>query len=244
MLTGKTNSFIKKLNYKDFLIILGTWYFMAALNYLMCEFTLENTPHLTGLFHFLYIAAGRFIYLALIIFYLIYLYPISFEDLGLSLTGLKKQLLTVLSLIIPFFIIILVFVNIPLSYNQLTEKFSPLYQIQSPQVLIQSLFPLLIFFIPAIIIALSEQFLLNKIIFELFSFKLHRLIALIMASLFYSILFLNFQPTIILINFLTAFISIYLYIKAEGSLITASIFSACYYTFYIVYIYGWDFLNF
>jgi len=62
MKKNENNKLISYLNYKDFLIIFGLWYFMAGISF--------NNTRLTEIFHFLFILTGRFIYLALIIFYL------------------------------------------------------------------------------------------------------------------------------------------------------------------------------
>ncbi len=238
------NQLLSKINYKDLLIILGIWYFIAAINFLLGEFNFNHTPALTGLFHYLFIVAGRFIYLALIIFYFISLYSISFSDLGLTLKNLKSGLLSAIFLISALFLTILVFINVPLSYNLITSKFNPLYQVKTPDMFVDSLLPLIFIFIPNIIIALSEQVILNNIIFELFNLKLNTLLAIILSSLFYPVLFLNFNASHILINFIVALISIYLYLKAEGSIIISSLFISGFYSFYIFYIYGWNFLAF
>lgn len=243
-MTEHRSQLMKKINYKDLLIILGIWYFVAAINFLIGKFSFNYTPGLTGLFHYLFIMSGRFIYLALITFYLISLYSISFYDLGLTLKNLKSGLLPILFLIFILFLIILTFINVPLSYNLLTPKFKALYHLKTPTIFIKSLIPLAFIFIPNIIIALSEQLILNSILFELFNFKLNTLLAVILTGLFYPLLFLNFSPGHILINFIIAVISIYLYLKSERSIIIPSIFVGGYYSFYILYIYGWNFLKF
>jgi hypothetical protein len=142
-----------------------------------------------------------------------------------------------------FMLMVLFLINIPLSFAP-EGDFSPLFIIQEPEDFINSLLPLLFLFSGFLIIALSEQLLLSCIVYELFKNTLFsKLISLILTSLFYSIILLNFEPGRILINTIVAFISLLLYSK-NRSILAPSIFLAGYYSLYIVYIYGWDFIKF
>ena len=239
-----TNTFIQKLNYKDILIIFGIWYFIATFNFLMGKIVFKYTPQLTGLIHFSFVFCGRFLYLALILFYLISFHSVSFTELGLSFSNIKQQLFPGFYLITFFGAVALILINLPLSFQTLSSKFDPLYQITNPGHFINSLLPLILIFIPSLIIALSEQLILDNIIYEMFNLKINSTIAAILASLFYSFFLLTFDPGQILINCFIAAISIYLYIRVNGSLYLPTFFMASYYTIYICYIYGWDFIKF
>lgn len=233
---------INKLNYKDIIIILGLWYLMAILHLILKEITFQSFL-LSELFHFLFILSGRLIYLAVVIFYLTYFYPVGFPELGFNFSYLKQQLLTGLSLLIFLFSIVLLLVNIPLSYS-MPEKFSPLFYLLTPEDFIRSLLPLFLIFLTCIIISLSEQFLLNKIIYELFHFTIfNRFMARLLAALVYSVLIFDFSPPRIMINLLIASIAIILYLR-YNSLLASALFMGGYYALYIVYIYGWDLLKY
>ncbi|MDI3546805.1 MAG: hypothetical protein PWR10_457 [Halanaerobiales bacterium] len=236
------NPVISYLNYKDILIILGLWYFMAAFNILAKEIKFDYTL-LTNIFHFLFILTGRFIYLALVIFYLTSLYPISFKDLGINFSNFKRQILLSFSLVFCLLISVILLINIPLSFIDKTG-FTPLYRINNPEVFINSLIPLALLFLANLLTGFSELFLLTNFVLELFNYTIfNRLISVLLASLFYSVILLHFSPSRILVNFIIALISLFLYLKTD-SLIISSFFMAGYYSIYIFYIYGWGFIRF
>ncbi len=233
---------IKHLNYKDLLIILGLWFFMAFFGFLTGEVSFKYSIF-NDFFHFLCIVAGRFIYLALITFYLTSLYQINFNQLGFKFNGLFKQVIFIFSLIVSLLIPVLFFINIPLSFNNITGTFSPLYKINSPEEFVKSLFPFIILLPTNLIISMSEMLLLSKIILQLFSVVFNQFFTLLLTSLFYSILLLSFNPSRILINFIIGFIALFIY-RRVNSLIIPSLFIAGYYTIYILYVYGWHFIRF
>lgn len=244
MFNKTSKIYISKLNYKDMVIIFGIWYFIMAINYLIGDFNLPYTPNLTGALHLLFLFSGRFLFLGLITFYIISLYSATFTELGFKFFLLKSQIFTAIYIWIFLLTVIMIFINIPLSYNNLSTSFKPLYKITSINEFVKSLLPMILIFIPVTVIALSEQFLLNNIIFEIFNYKIPSIISIILSSLFYSIIILSFTPEKILINFIIAFISIYFYLKTDRSLILPTLVMSSYYTFYISYIYGWEFVLF
>ncbi len=244
MLNRSPKKYISHLNYKDLVIIFSIWFFTAYFNYLSSSITFSYAPTLTGLFRLLFISAGRGIFWALILFYLISFYDSSFTEIGLNLKNLKKKIKPALFLILVFLILNLIFINLPLSFNPISDKYNPLYQITCSSHLIKSLTPLLITFFPCLLIAFSEQFLLNSILFETINNKLPTFLAFITAAVIFPVLFLNFNQGRIIQLIILALISIYLYLKTERSIITPALFSAGYYAINIFYIYGWDFLNF
>lgn len=233
---------IKHLNYKDLLIILGLWYLMAVVAFLTGELSLKFNV-LTDFLHYLFILSGRFIFLALILFYLTSLYQVSFRDIGFIFKNFIKQVFIIFSLLSILLLSVLFFINIPLSYKTLSKSFLPLYMINKPEDFINSLFPFVLLFISNIIFGITEILLLAKILLELFNTAFNKYIATIFTGLFYSILLLQFKPSQILINFIIAFISLYIYLK-NRSLISSSLLIAGYYTIYILYIYGWNFIRF
>jgi len=244
LLKIKEKKFIKKFNYKDILIIFFSWFIIVSLIYIIKDQPLEHAPFFSGLINYLFVFSGRFLYLALIILYLISLYTISFTELGLKPNNFKKELYTGIYLSLFLLLFILIFINLPLSFQNINSSFNPLFEITNVQRLILSLLFLLLLLIPNTIIALSEQFILNNIVFELFNFKLNTISAVILSCFFYSFFMLTFTPQKILINFIIALISIYLYLKTEGSLYLPTFFLAFNYSINICFIYGWDYLQF
>jgi len=244
LLKIKEKKFIKQFNYKDIFIIFISWFIIISLVYMLKDQPLKHTPFFSGLINYLFIFSGRFLYLALIILYLISLYVISFKELGLKPYNLKKELYTGIYLGFFLFLFILIFINLPLSFQNINSNFNPLFEVKDVQSLIIGLLFLCLLFIFSSIIALSEQFILNNIVFELFNFKLSIIPAIILSCFFYSFFMLTFTPQRILINFIIGLISIYLYLKAGRSLYLPSFFLAFHYSVNICFIYGWNYLTF
>jgi len=236
-------SFINKMNYKDIIIIFSIWYFIITINSLLCKSTFNNTPMLRGLFHILFITAGKFLFLSLFIFYFVSLYSLSFPQIGFKFKVNKKQVISTIILIIFFLFLLLLFINISLSYKSMVSKFNPLIKIKSPSALVKSFFSLGFIFLITFIIAVAEMLILNKIVFELFNHFLNIYLAVILSSLFYSILLVEFNPSRILINFIIGLIVLFLYIKSEKSVLASSLFLAASYTLLITYIYGWNYIK-
>ncbi len=242
MNTKMQKKFITNFNYKDIIIIFSCWYFIKTFYHLAATISFRYTPNLTGYFRLLIMSTGHLIFLGLIIFYLVSFYNPVFSEIGLKTKKIKKQLIPSLTILSFFWVVLLFFINIPLSFQQLTADFNPLYKITNPEILIYSLFFLLLLFIPVFIISLSEQFMLNSMIFELFDYVFPTIFAVLLSSFFYSILLLEFKPQFILINLLIGCISIFLYLKSRRSLFMPTIFKTVFYSFYICYVYGWDLL--
>lgn len=233
---------ISYISYKDILIILGIWYLMLSLNMVSKGVNLDYTV-LNNFFHFLFIISGRFLSFSFIVFYITSLYPISFADLGIHLKNPLKQLRISSSTSIALIILVILFINIPLTLT-VEKAFSPLIKVNSPEVFVTSILPLLLLIIANLVIALSEQLILVNIFYKLFSRTLfNKFISIVMSSLLYSFLLLNFDPGRILINFLAASISLFIYSKTE-SILTSSFFIASYYSIYIIYIFGWNYIGF
>ncbi|MFW5991832.1 MAG: type II CAAX prenyl endopeptidase Rce1 family protein [Halanaerobiaceae bacterium] len=233
---------ITYLNYKDIIIILGFWFFMAAIILIAKNLELKHLL-LTSIFHFLFILCGRFFFLAIIIFYLTSLYPVNFKQMGIKLTPLREQIIYGFSKVLLLLTATLFIINIRLSFKE-NIVFTPLYEIKGPEYFMAALPPFLLVLSGAVFIALSEQFILNSIIYELFKNTLfNKLLSTILSALFYSVLIISFTPSRILMNFIAALISLLLY-QRKNSLFPPTLFMAGYYTIMIFFVYGWRFMNF
>lgn len=238
----KEKKLVEHLDYKDILIILGAWYLTIIIILITKEIQFKY-PLFTDIFHFLFITSGRFIFFALVTFYLISLYPVGFDILGLNFRSFINQFKYSMPRIGLLLILVLVFINIPASFLRDIE-FSPLYRITGPEPLISSLIPLLLIFAGCLFISLSEQFILNIVFYELFRYThFNRFFSLLFSSLLYSIILVEVNPGRIFLNTLAAMISILLY-KKRDSIITSSLFIAAYYSIYITYIYGFEYISF
>ncbi|MFW6389733.1 MAG: hypothetical protein ACOCZT_01335 [Halanaerobiales bacterium] len=233
---------INYLNYKDILIILFLWYFMAAIILIFKELSFD-IKYITSFFHFLFIVSGRFIFFGIVMIYLSSLYPVDFKQLGINFSNTKSQILSNFSKILFLLVILIIIINMPLSYKN-EQAINSLFNVTGPDSLISLLIPFFLIFFASFFISISEQFFINVIIFELFNNTLFNfIISLILTALFYSIILLNFIPSRIFINFIVAIISILIYRK-DDSIIGSSIFMAGYYASYISFVYGWDFIMF
>jgi len=241
-LKEKKANLINYINYKDVIIIFSFWYLILFFTSMTRNISF-SVPILTSIFHFLFFISGRFIFIGITVFYLSSLYPVSFSELGLVSRNKKKSFFNGLSIGLVLMLMVLFLINIPLSFSP-EGYFSPLFFIKIPEDFIASLIPLILLFFGFLIIALGEQLLLSAIVFELFRNTLFtRLISLILSSLFYSVILLTFQPERILINLIVAFIALRLYLK-NRSIISSAIFTASYYSLYITYIFGWEYLKY
>ncbi len=241
---NSNSNIIDKINYKDIIIIFSIWYFFLGIIFSLYKALFQDTPYIAGFLHVLFITGGRFMGLAIFIYYFISIYSLSFRELGFKFKNLKKQLFPTIMLIIIFFFLIIIFINFPLSYKYVSGKFNPLIAVKNPADLVSSLFPLFFISLCTLIISFAEIFILSKIVFELFNYILNKYLALVLAGLFYSLLLLDLTPEKIMINFILGIILIFLYLKYEKSLLSPALFLSAFYSFSIVYIYGWDCLSF
>lgn len=233
---------INKINYKDIIIIYTLWFFAIAFNHFFNFASFMGVANLDGFFDLLFSFAARLIFISLILIYFTFIYDISIKDLGLHFKTFTKK-------IIPLFIytslllaLVLILINIPLSINKITKYFKPIYQILKIENLVLSLLPAILMLPIFFIISLSEQLMLNLFVYEIFRYKLPKIISKIFASLFFPFLIYNLKPEKIIIYFLLALISITIYERSEKSILIPSIFGAGFYLIYTFYIYGWSFI--
>lgn len=233
---------INKINYKDVIIIYTLWFFTLLFNRFFDLASFIQVPNLSDFFNFLFVFAARLIFLSLIFLYFIFLYDISFKELGISFSSFMKKLFPIIIYLMILLTLVLIFVNIPLSLNDFSRNFKPLYEVKQIQVLVQSIFPVLILFPLFFIIALSEQFMLNLFVYEIFKSRIPKFISKIFSALFFSFLIYQLQPDKIIIYFFFALISVILYERADKSILIPSFFGAGFYLIFAFYIYGWNFI--
>ena len=229
------------VNYKDFFIILSLWYLLYFLTKIInqTQFT-RNSPHLEGLLEYLLLASGRFIFIALALFYFISMYNISLKSLKLKFNFSIKLLIQIFFLIIFLAIIIVFLINMPLTLNDFSSfKFEPLYEVKTPAIFVNSLFTVLFFFIINIVTVLGEIFFLENIIKTYLSNFFGEKIAIFISSITYP-LFLMVDSLIFSILFFIFALILFILVKKEKSLIPAAIFGSSFYTFIFIYIYGWN----
>lgn len=238
----KNNIFAdKRLNYKDFLIIIAAWYFITLSSYYIIEKDFTSLIYINEILAFSINVLSHIVFLFIIYSYFNLLYDFSFADLGFKF---KREKVNLKALFFIFTLLTAGVILINLNYSpEVESSFFPLQLGENIFRVIYSDLPLLVIvFIILLFTASVEQFLFNKIIFSLFNLYLPGFLAVIFSGLFASILFLEFNPAFILIIFISVVISNYLYIISDHNLFTPIIFYSYFLTLYIVFIYGFNFV--
>ncbi|MFW5737071.1 MAG: hypothetical protein ACOCXB_06980 [Halanaerobium sp.] len=231
----------QRLNYKDFLIVITSWYFINLSSYYIIEKDFTSLIYINEILAFAINVLSHIVFLFIIYSYFNLLYDFSFADLGFKF---KKEIINFKELFIIFIFLTAGVILINLNYQpEVKSSFFPLQLGENIFKILYSDLPLLIMiFIILLFTASVEQFLFNKIIFSIFNLYLPGFLAIIFSGLFASILFLEFNPAFILIIFISVVISNYLYISSDYNLFTPIIFYSYFLTLYIVFIYGFDFV--
>lgn len=231
----------QRLNYKDFLIIIASWYFITLSSYFISEKDFASLVYINELLSFAINVLSHIVFLIIIYSYFNLLYDFNLSDLGFKFNK-EKINFKALSAILILLTAGVVLIN--LAYNpEVNSSFFPLQLGENFGKVIYNDLPLLVFiFIILLFTASVEQFIFNKVIFSLFNLYLPSFLAVILSALFASILFLEFNPAFILIIFISVIISNYLYIISDYNLFTPIIFYGYFLTLYIAFIYGFDFI--
>lgn len=231
----------QRLNYKDFLIIIASWYFIRISSYYIIEKDFVNLIYINQILSFTISILSHIVFLLIIYSYFNLLYDLKFSDLGFKLNKeqIRLKLLSIIFIILTSGVILFNF-----NYSNATKSsFFPINLTENFLKIIYSNLPLIvIIFLTLIFTASVEQFLINKITFSLFDLYLPSFIAIILNSLFASILLLEFESAFILINFFALLISNYLYLISDYTLFNSIIFYSYFLTIYIVFIYGFQFI--
>ncbi len=231
----------KRLNYKDFLIIIAAWYFITLSSYYIIEKDFTSLIYINEILAFSINVLSHIVFLFIIYSYFNLLYDFSFADLGFKF---KKEKVNLKALFFIFTLLTVGVILINLNYRpEVESSFFPLQLGENIFRVIYSDLPLLVMVFTILLFTASvEQFLFNKIIFSLFNLYLPVFLAVIFSGLFASVLFLEFNPAFILIIFISVVISNYLYIISDHNLFTPIIFYSYFLTLYIVFIYGFNFV--
>lgn len=231
----------QRLNYKDFLIIIASWYFITLSSYYIIEKDFASLIYINEILGFSINVLSHFVFLIIIYIYFNLLYDFSFSDLGFKFQ-IKKINLSALLTIVAVLTAGVILINLNLDLH-LDNSFFPL-ELENNffQILYSDLPLLIVTFITLLFTASVEQFLFNKVIFSLFDLYLPSFIAVIFSALFASLLFLEFNPAFILIIFISVLISNYLYITSDYNLFTPIVFYSYFLTLYIAFIYGFEFM--
>lgn len=230
-----------RLNYKDFLIIIVSWYLINLSSYYISEKDFSALLYLDNILTFAVNILSYFIFLVIIYVYFNFLYDFSLTDLGFKFEAKKidfRALIIMSSLLTAG--ILLINLNLEPYSN---GGFFPLHLRENFFQITYSNLPLIFFtFIALIFKAAAEQFLFNKVIFSIFDLYLPSFLAVIFSGLFASLLFLEFNPIFIYIIFLTVIVSNLIYINNDYNLANSIIFYIYFLTLYIVFIYGFEFM--
>lgn len=231
----------QRLNYKDFFIILISWYFITLSIYYINIKDFISLIYINEFFSFAIKVLAYILFLVIIYSYFNLLYDLSLSDLGFKFQKRKINFKALLSI---FIILTAGVVLINLNYQPpAAGSFFPLNLSQNIFAVIHNDLPLLVLtFISLLFIAGVEQFLFNKVVFALFDLYLPTAAAVILSGLFVPVLFLEFNAAAILIIFISVLISNFLYILSDYNLLTPILFYSYFLTLYIAFIYGFDFI--
>jgi len=228
----------KRINYKDFLIILIIWYFIIFGNFVLKSEEFAGLIYIEGLLAFIFNVLGHLIFFLAVSAYFNILYDFSLQDLGIKIKSPNISAAVITGIIMLMSIGVII---INLSAEITKNSFKPLYTAESFSVIMGAL-PFLIFiFAASALTAAAEQFLFNKVIFSIFNLYLPAFPASILTALFASVLLLQFNPAFTLIIFFAVLISNFLYIISSFSLTAPIIFYASFLTLYTAFIYGFSF---
>ncbi len=229
----------KRINYKDFLIIIISWYFIIFGNTVLKEVEFAGLLYINKLLAFSFNVLGHIIFISVIYIYFNFLYSTSLKDLGLKFERENNNfIITAAAVLLLTFGVILINLN----PAELGNSFSPLYRINNFSEVMSALPFLVIIAAAAFITALVEQFLFNKIIFSIFNLYLPKFLAALFTALIAPILMLQFNPAFMLIIFTAVLISCFIYISSSFNLTAPVIFYASFLTLYTAFIYGFNFM--
>lgn len=240
----KTNSKTKLqnfINYKDIFIVLSLWYLIYYLSKIIISFQITKySPNFEAIIDYSLFTSGRFIFIALTLFYFVSIYNLNIKDFKLNFNFNLKFLLQVFFIIVFLTTIVVLFINMPLSLNNFSsEEYNPLYKIQNPAIFINSLFPYLLFFSANIIIVLAEIFILENILKIYLAKFLGEKIAIFLSAIFYPLL-INITSLLLIIQYILLAFIYFILIKKNKNIIYAVFIGAAFYTLMIIYIYGWN----
>ena len=233
---------IKKINYKDIIIIYTLWFSTIVFNRFFDFASFMEVPNLSGFFDLLFYFAARLIFISLFLLYFVFIYDLTFEELGITLKSFTKKIIPLFIYFVILIGLVILLINYPLSIDKVWRIFQPIYKVLTMEIFVQSLLSLLLVFPVYFIIALSEQMMLNLFVYEIFKFKIPKFAARFFSALFFSFLVYHLQPDRIIVYFVLALISRTLYERSEKSVIVPAFFGAGFYLIYSLYIYGWSFI--
>jgi len=240
----KTNSKTKLqnfINYKDIFIVLSLWYLIYYVTKIIINFQITKySPNFEAIIDYSLFTSGRFIFIALTIFYFVSIYNLNIKDFKLNFDFNLKFSIQVFFIIVFLTTIVIVLINMPLSLNDFSSKdYNPLYKIESPAVFINSLFPYLLFFSANIIIVLAEIFVLENILKNYLSKFLGEKIAIFLSAICYPLL-INISSLLLIIQYILLAFIYFILIKKNKNIFYAVFIGASFYTLMILYIYGWN----
>lgn len=239
--TSDSKIFIKHLipwNYKDIFILQGSWYIMDGIIFLFRQINIPGLVQLSQFFHLLFLSAGRFMLVPLILFWVKIYYDLDNLSLGLSLNWklIKKGLLAVL----PFLMMVILLVALPVGLKIFNPgALMPVYRVRTPEEIAMSLVYLLLISFPVLPAAFTEELFFRGFCYPYFEFKLGPFLGGIFSALYYSLVLLDFNQLFI-VHFLVGLLTTYLFQKTR-SIIPGVIFQTIYHSALILYLFGWLF---
>ncbi len=195
-----------------------------------------------GFVNLLFPVIGQLLFLAVVFFWLFFLYQVPPPYLGLTLEKLKSGSILGLKLGIPLVLLVIFLINFPMAARESPQAFSPVYFISNAETLATSFLYLAllggILFLPA----LGTELYFRGIITGYFHRKWGSISAAFFSSIFFALFWGAVHPGWFIFHFILGLALYYLYVSRE-SLWPGVIYLTFIQAGLTLYAVGWDYLN-
>jgi len=189
-----------------------------------------NSSYFFEIYLITFIIVGRSIFISALLYFSTMIYQLDFRALGVTKYNFFKNL--ILGLKISFYLLIgLIIINL------ITNNLNAIFKVKDINSLSKSLSYFVIFFLCYLIPAFSKELFFRGFINYQFSKLYKPWQAFSLTVLYYSITHFDLRFPVLMINFLIALITTYLYYKS-GSLVASTIFQATYKAAVAIYIFS------
>lgn len=192
--------------------------------------------------NFLLPVGGQLMFLAVVFFWLFFLYEVPPPYLGLTLEKLKSGTILGLKLGVPLILLAVFLINFPLTARESSPNFSPLFYITDAEQLTISLLYLVLFTTLFFLPALGTELYFRGIIASYFHRKWGTFGAAALSSAFFAIVWAGLHPGWLLFHFLLGLGLYYCYTSRE-SLWPGVIYLSLVKAGLTLYAVGWQYFN-
>ncbi len=185
---------------------------------------------------------GQLVFLGVVFFWLFFLYEVPPPYLGLTLEKLKSGAILGLKLGIPLILLTVFLINFPLTAQESSPNFSPVFYITDAEQLATSLLYLVLFAALFFLPALGTELYFRGIIAGYFHRKWGASIAAVLSSAFFAIFWASLHPGWLLFHFLLG-LGLYYFYTSRESLWPGVIYLSLVKAGLTLYAVGWQYFN-